>query len=402
MNSSIINVLEVLNNAKNIMSAGFFLKYGFNEEDAARYFDELLEQAAIKMPVFSGIIIIKKTDDNVIIVDGIQRIITICLLLCALCENYKNTSKKNEASRAKIFDMFLTYNNKSKLILKNSEENIYKKILFSQDINEYESKNNLFKAYNRFLGKIKEKKLTGTHLFKIISQIQFLIIDITHEEMPIQDMYNWINQNKSEVQLDLIFNFLSQKESGAVFIWQKIIDEYIANFKQEFLVEFIKDFLNIQDEKAIINNKNLYNKFREYFDKMLQFQAPDKIIENIFKYSQYYLKILNADFEDDEIKEQFIILNMNEGKDAYSYLMEVLYDLDNNYISHSTFLEILKMVNSFVIKRQEDPTSNNNINFSSLSKEINKMLISSNNTSNFEDENKITINEINNLYTFEV
>ena len=402
MNSSIINISEVLNNAESLVSAGFSAGYNFNEASAAEYFDELVENSKIQMPIFSGIIIVSKSKNNYTIIDGLQRLTTICLLLCALCEKYKNTSKNNENVRNEIFSMFLLNNNGVKLQLENKEQEILEKILFSKELSDEELQSNLFQTYRSFLAKMSGRKISGTQLFRIISKIQFMVVVVDKSEISPREIYQALNINKDKFQINLISDFIAKTDSVASLIWQKIINSYRDSADLNLLMFFIQDFLTIQNNGQIPSKNALYQSFKAYFSKIAKFQAPTTIIENFYKYSQYYLKIVNANFDNLEIKEQITILNNSEGKDAYPYLMEVLEDLENEHINTNMFLDILKMINSFVIKRFEDPSSDINFNFTTLSKELNKMLVSPDYTQNVFDETKLTINEMNNLSDFEV
>lgn len=170
MNSSIISLSEILGTAKSLVSAGFSSAYNFDEVNAAEYFDEILESSTFPSPIFSGILIMEKSEDKYIIIDGLQRITTINLLLCALCEIYKNTSKKNEDAKNKIFSRYLISDNKPKLKLIREEQGIYRKILFSQELSKDETESNLVKTYQSFLKKVKEHKISGTELFRIIAK----------------------------------------------------------------------------------------------------------------------------------------------------------------------------------------------------------------------------------------
>ena len=402
MNSSIINISEVLNNAKNLISAGFSSGYNFNEINAAEYFDELIENSTLPTPIFSGIIIMEKSEKELTLIDGLQRITTICLLLCALCEIYKNTTTKNETAKNKIFNMFLLNNDEPKLQLKNREQDIYKKILFSEELNEEELKNNLCKTYQSFLSKISARKISGTQLFKIISKIQFMVVITTKSEISTRELYQALNYNKDKFQVNLISDFITQIDLVAGVIWQETTDCYYNLGHHELLKTFLLDFLTIQNDGKIPNKNALYNKFKSYFNKMENFQDAKTITLNICKYAQYYLKIINADFENLEIKEEITILNNNNGNDAYPYLMEAVGDLENGHIHQDMFLDILRMINSFIISRIEDPDCPLKVDFASLSTELNKMLVSSSQTQERFDDSKLTINEMNNLYTFEV
>lgn len=77
-------------------------------------------------------------------------------------------------------------------------------------------------------------------------------------------------------------------------------------------------------------------------------------------------------------------------------------DLENSHIDESAFLNILMMINLFIKNRQEVSIASVSIDFAGLSKELNKMLILKDYVSNIFNENKITINEMNNLANFRV
>lgn len=402
MNSSIISLSEILNSAKSLVSAQFSAEYNFDEINASEYFDELVENATLATPIFSGILIMQKSGEDFTVIDGLQRLTTLSLLLCALCEIYKGTSKKNEEARDKVFTRFLVCENKPKLCLETNEQEIYEKILFSRELSEKESKNNLVQAYRTFLNKINEHKISGTALFKMISKIQFMFIVVEKSEISVRDLYQALNNDKNNSQIGLISDFIAQKDSNIIEIWQKTVDSY-KDFEGKGLLEsFIINFLTIQNDGKIPNRKSLYNNFKSYFIRISKYQEELKIIENIYKYSGYYLKIVNADFESEEIKNQINILNKNNGKDAYPYLMEVLDDLASGHINNDIFSDILIMVNSFIKNRNENPFTDALIDFAGLSKELNKMLVLKDYEPKILDENKLTINEMNNLPTFGV
>lgn len=402
MNSSIISVSELLNSVQNFSSAGFSEGYSFNGEDAAKYFEELLSNSETG-PIFSGILILEKSPKKTTIIDGLQRLTTISLLLCALCDTYKNTSQNNEEARKKILSRFLIDSDNQyepKLKLKKQEHDIFKNILFDYQLNENDINSNLFQAYQAFLSKIKEYKISGTALFTIVSRIQFMTVITEKSEVSVREIYQALNKNKGQSQINLISDYVSQQSESAENIWQNITESFKSS---EYLFEcFIRDFLITRIDKEITDNSALYNNFKNYFHKISKYQSTEEILQNIYKYSKYYLKVLKADFEDSEIKEQITILNENDGKDTYPYLMEVLDDLENSHLNQGAFLNILMMINLFIKNRQESSFSNVNINFSNLSKELNKMLILKDYVPEMIEEDKLTINMINKLTNFEV
>lgn len=404
MNSSIVNVLEIFNVATSLSSVGFSAGYNYDEANAEEFFDELIENTDSITPIFMGIMIIEEVGEkgNFIIVDGLQRITTLSLILSALCEGYKGTTKKNEDARFKIFTRYLTKGSDVKLQLTESEWEIYQKLVFSEELDEYEAQSNLARAYKLFLSKIKSRKIAATDLFKIISKIQFMVVFMDKSKVSPRELYQSLNDNKNDLStINLITSFISQKFNPYVHIWNNIVQNYKRLDLSIVLRYFISDFLTVQDRGKIPNQKKLYISFKKYFMKMSRYQSADKILENVDKYSRFYLKIIQADFEDPEIQNQIMLINENNGQDSYSYLMEALDDFENSHICRESFLDILTTINSFLANRNEND-SDTTINFASLSEELNKRLTLANDEFQFIDESKLTINEINQLSTFGV
>lgn len=400
MNSSIMNITDILEMAEELESTGFSDGYNFDEVNAADYLIELIENSQGSDSIFSGILIMEKDCDELsdyTIMDGLQRITTICLLLIALCANYKNTSKLNSKTCNEIFERYLVSKNLSKLSLAGSDAEIYKKILFSMELSEWEKNQNIALAYNGFLEQIKASNISGNDLFKIISNMRFMSIIVEKSEIPPRELYQTLNK-KEDSQMNLISDFITQRASdNVIFMWQKIFN----SFKQTDLTcsfeDFIRDFLTVQNGGKIPKKNALYNNFKSYFSKMLKYKDSVKISKYVLEYCGYYLKIHNADFDDVEVKTKIVELNENNGKDAYPYLMEVLDDYENWHIDKTMFLDILDMVNNFVKNRLENPESEKVVDFATLSAELNKTLLEDYNSDSIAEESKITINELSSL-----
>lgn len=395
MNSTVTNISEILTKAKSIISAGFSLAYSFDEINASEYFDSLVEGGTYSSPIFSGILILEKSGDDYTIIDGLQRITTINLLLCALCERYKNTSAKNDDAKNKIMQRFLTTEGEAKLNLMSDEQKIYKKILFGKKLTKSDSQSNLAKTYNEFLDRIKKHKISGTELFRIISKIQFMLITIENSEIPTRELYHALNSTKDKSQINLISDFITQKDAESGLSWAKILKKYKELGNEHLIENFITDFLTIQHDGKVPSKNALYNSFKSYYIKISKYLTTEVIVDNMCKYAQNYLKILKSNFDDFQIKKQLIVLNENNGQDAYPYLMEVMDDLDNGHINKEVFSDILTMINSFVLNRQDDSFTEGSVDFASLSKELNKMLVLKDYVPKIIDESKLTINEIN-------
>lgn len=402
MNSSITSISEILNNSQGFFSEGFSAGYNYDAIKAASYFDDLLEKSDYPSPIFSGILIMKQDENKFTIVDGLQRVTTICLLLCALCENYKNTSDVNAKASEKIFNRYLIHNGAAKLKLSGEDKFIYKKILFSERLTEKEEKSNLVLAYKSFLQKIRERKILGTELFGIISKIQFMIVLVDPSQVSPRELYQSINGNDKS-QINLISDFIySTKDDEVKRLWNEAIESIRSLGLIEVFEDFMRDFLVVQNEGRTPDRNAIYQNFKNYFNKMSKYVPASTIIRNVVKYSRYYFKIFKADFEDEEIKSQICTLNEHNGRDAYPFLMEVLEDLESSHIERDLFVELLTALNIFVKNKYDNPQSAPDIDFTTLSAELTKMLMAKAPEAPQGDEDKLTINKMNNLPIFGV
>jgi hypothetical protein len=406
MNSSIINILEILKAANNLKSLGFSSGYNYDQKSADEYFQELIQNGRSSAPIFAGILILEKAKDtdDFTIIDGLQRTTTLCLLLCALCDAYKGTSKINEDSRNKILTRYLSNQIDVKLRLKGKDKKIYAKMVHGEELTKREFQTNLFETYQLFFQRIKEKQISATQLFAIISRIQFMVVFTDPSKVPVREFYQSLNKDKDDSsQVNLITNLIKQNCGAASLTWKEMISAFKQLELPRLVKQFIRDFLTIQNSGKIPGEKALYNSFKHYFANISEYQGPQQIIDNLKKYSEFYLKIIQSDFEDCEIKNLILQINENNGQDSYPYLMEVLDDLENNLIDRDAFLEILNMINSFVSKRNDGCDNGGmTVSFASLSNELNKMIALKNYAPENSENGNLTINEINHLSTFEV
>lgn len=396
MNSSIISILEILHQARHLTSVGFSEGYHFDVDKTKTYFDDLIKNSSQDDRIFSGVMIIETSaqDGVFTVVDGLQRLTSLSLLLCALCESAINTTARNEEARKKIFSRYLVNDDeKVKLQLAFHEQDIYEKIVFSRELKDEQTQTDLYQTYVRFLSYIRTQQISATKLFKIISKVQFMIVFMYDPQFPSRELYQSLNSNKDDLsQVNLITSFIAQRCQLGMPFWEKTINAYNQLNLTDYFKPFLRDFLTVQNDGLVPQMNELYNGFKTYFYNLSQYQPTQKTVETIYKYSRYYLNIICADFEDVEVQNQIKKINENNGQEAYPYLMEVLDDVQNEHIEKEIFINILMMINTFLANRDENEQSE--INFATLSVEINKMIATKSFASD-TDENQITINQIN-------
>ncbi len=140
-------------------------------------------------------------------------------------------------------------------------------------------------------------------------------------------------------------------------------------------VNFIRDYLTIQNGGMISSPDNLTKDFIIFYAKITKYQSKDVIIKNLCRYSSYYKKITSGNIADEDIKEKIDKINEYGAKDAYPFLMEVFEDYDYAHINKHMLMEILNTVIGFIEERNSANPSKMALSFAGLSNEINKMMV---------------------------
>ena len=96
----VVNLLEFLNNAKDL----YTLSYAKCDDELVNFLDLMTEDEQFTQKIDLGIMFVhQKTFEQYTIVDGINRLISLSLLLHAVCECYKKTTAQNEKAITIIY-----------------------------------------------------------------------------------------------------------------------------------------------------------------------------------------------------------------------------------------------------------------------------------------------------------
>ena len=176
------------------------------------------------------------------------------------------------------------------------------------------------------------------------------------------------------------------------------IEENVARYflTNEF-ENFICDYLTIYSNGIVLNSEDIYVYFRDFYEYASKMKSDENILKHIYRYSNYYLKILTLDIFDVDIRNLIEKINKIEARDTYSYLLEVFEDYEFAHINKNMFVDILETVVEYAANRKF--SHKESVPFSVLSCELNKMLAMKNYVPNLGSEeiagtSKITINDL--------
>jgi predicted transport protein len=179
-------------------------------------------------------------------------------------------------------------------------------------------------------------------------------------------------------QADLIRNFvlmgLEPKEQEDIYnhYWYPMEQSFAHGEQEAYFDRFMRDYLTLHTGH-IPNIRDVYSEFKSYVrDK------PDRplqdVVADVYNYSKRYVRIAFSRAEDKEINTVLEDINTLKVDVAYPFLLELYGDYEQGRLTREEFIEVLRLVESYVFRRAicGIPTNSLNKTFANLSKELDK------------------------------
>ena len=296
--------------------------------------------------------------NQLIIIDGQQRITTLSLLLLAIYKIAKYT--KDESLAEEIFKRYVInefVDERVKIKLQSSESNdeIYRSII-NNNLDSTPSKeetSKIIENYKYFECCIsKENYKTYWEGFK---KLLFVEISLELGKDNAQKIFESLNSTGLKLsQSDLIRNYIlmdldakTQKEYFERY-WE-VIEKNAKVQNGSKISEFIRDYLTLKFNE-ISNKDNVYFEFKKRYN--FKESEREALLKDLTELSKYYNKLLNPENEENQkIKAQLHELNRIEVTVSYPFLLKVYDDYQKKIITPETFIEILELIKSFTWRR---------------------------------------------------
>lgn len=358
----VVNLLEFLNKAKCLNA----LDYAKCDGELVNFLDLMTEDEQFTRKIDLGIMYVNQKDlEHYVIVDGLNRLLSLSLLLHAVCECYKKTTTQNEKAIKTIRKKYLITNTRSKLRLNQSDGIIYNKIINGERLSGHEKASPMFVLLHNFWSQIKEESLQAANIFTMLKKLFVTIVET--EGVSKRNLYYKLNNGRNLNQILLIEDFL--RENGIEKDWFTIKEKYFS--LENDISLFLKDFFITKFNYKKFHQERLYESFVNYFETMMQYMPEDVIMSKMKRSAALYSDILNVNFESEDVKNAFINIKMASGEDTYAYILEVYEDYAEGNIPETTFVEILKTITDYLRNRKNN---DNNIGFNELIRYLNAFI----------------------------
>lgn len=291
--------------------------------------------------------------NEVLIIDGQQRITTIYILLKALYDASKGVliSVENEIADV-IFNRHCDekYKVKLKPVKTDNEQLTY---LVKDKIDEMDRNSNVYKNYIIFKNLIEQSLANGYDLADILRGIKKLeiveiILDKLQGDQP-QKIFESINSTGLELSLaDLIRNYLLMDDVKQDELYEEYWLVIERNVGYRNLGDFVINYLNSQITKSV-NSKNAYRLFKEHCES--NGLSHEDVLTGLRRTSKYYGAFIGEnECYSTEIMKYMNAFNTIKQTTVLPFLFKIFDDYEENNIKEDTLCKILSYLLTYFVR----------------------------------------------------
>ncbi len=297
---------------------------------------------------------------QLVIIDGQQRLTTMTLLYLALYRFALDNDMEEKAAEINetiLINRFVKEDS-SKLKLKQTDVNAkaFRFLMSDNNPSDYNEYSRIIDNYNFFYNTLNKDNFSI--VTEGLNRLLFVEISLERGKDDPQRIFESLNSTGLELsQADLIRNYilmgLEPREQVRVFenYWEIIENNAkIENSQESKVSELIRDYLTLINKK-IPNKSKVYEEFKARFKKR-DVDFYQNTLQTIKQYSVIYNKLLNPSNETDvEIQRELRSIKQLEINVSYPFLLPVYDDYITNDIDKNTFIEVLRLIQSYTWRR---------------------------------------------------
>lgn len=329
---------------------------------------------------------------QLLLIDGQQRLTTISILLCAIKDYVQKFNLETKLiNLAKIKNQFL-YNSdeidedRYKLLLNVQDKETYIKLIDNTIFTVNKPATNIIKCYEFFYERIEDFiKQHGQidEIYAGIFKLSLVSISLDKDSDNPQMIFESMNSTGKDLsQTDLLRNYLlmdltPEKQTRLYKTYWKPMEELFGEdiYKNDLnkFDYFIRDFLTLKSDTGYICKiNNVYENFKRYYlDNNCEKFA---VLKDLFTYAKYYAWIDLLQENDDELKLYWQEFKKLDSHVVYPFLLKLYDDYSRQILIKEDFKKILQVVISYLWRRAicEIPTNSLSKTFATLYQAVDK------------------------------
>ena len=332
--------------------------YDWNNIQCEKLYQDIMNANKRDHKHFTGTIVYivgldGSTLNEVLIIDGQQRLTTMYILLKALYDAAKGVSVRIEAEIEEVmFNRNCDEKYKLKLKpVKSDNEQLLR--LIKDKTDEMDRNSNIYKNYITFKNLIEETVTSGLELNDILNGIKKLemveiVLDKSQGDEP-QKIFESINSTGLELSLaDLIRNYLLMDDLNQDELYENYWSVIEKNVGYRNLGDFVINFLNSQISKSV-NDKNAYRLFKEHCEE--NNLSHEDVLKNLKRTSKYYGAFIGeTQFYSNEISDYLRAFYTIKQTTVLPFLFRVFNDYEDGNIDEVTLCKVLDYLLTYLVR----------------------------------------------------
>ncbi len=387
MKATSANLLTVIKGPKQFVIPIYQRTYSWQLTQCRQLFQDILKAGSNKSSPghFVGSVVyfqesIYNTTDvpQLLIIDGQQRVTTVCLIILALSEFLNEKSVEIETNPSKLRNYYLLNNDEEgelhyKLLLTRKDKETYVSLVNNHPLSENPSQR-ILENYRYFKENISPENAVAVYN----GIMKLFVVDVTLEKEKDNPQLIFESMNSTGLDLsqaDLIRNYIlmGQAIKTQTTLYEKYWYPMEQNYGNDYVAyfdRFMRDYLSAKTG-LIPNINQVYIAFKNYASGLL----IEDIVAEITEYAAFYANMVIFKEKDKDLLTAFKSINVLRVDVAYPFLLSVYNDYNRKIISKEIFLQVLQLIESYVFRRAicGIPTNSLNKTFLTLYKSVNKL-----------------------------
>ncbi|MCQ2705466.1 DUF262 and DUF1524 domain-containing protein [Helicobacter pylori] len=320
--------------------------------------------------------------NELLIIDGQQRLTTITLLFIALRDHLNDEDEfLKKFSRQKIRNRYLINSDekgdkKFRLILSEPDKDTLLSLIDKDRKKPSEPSSKImenFKLFEEWIRKNTDKLET---IFKGLDKLMVVEISLERGKDNPQLIFESMNSTgKDLTQTDLIRNYILmglEPKKQEIFYkkyWRAMEEDFKQN--ETLFNQFVRHYLTIKT-RDIPNINKVYEAFKRYQqERGIETEA---LLQDLQKYCGFFCQIAFKKEDDKELNKALGFLVDLEMDVIYPLLLELYSDYSDGVLSKQDFIPIIALIESYIFRRAVCGLGTNSLNkvFPSFTKHIQK------------------------------
>ncbi|MFP6037060.1 DUF262 domain-containing protein [Helicobacter pylori] len=364
--------------------------YSWEKEQCKQLWDDIIKTGGndqIEGHFIGSIVFVQDgiytTNHNeLLIIDGQQRLTTITLLLTALRDHLSDEDEFLEKfSCQKIQNRYLINSDEKddkrfKLILSEPDRDTLLYLIDKDKRKPSEPSSKIVENFKLFEEWIRKNTNKLETIFKGLDKLMVVEISLERGKDNPQLIFESMNSTgKDLTQTDLIRNYILmglEPEKQEIF-YKKYWRAMEEGFKQNETLfnQFVRHYLTIKT-REIPNINKVYEAFKDYQQK--EGIEIEDLLKDLQKYCGYFCQIAFKKEADKDLNKALSFLVDLEMDVVYPLLLELYSDYSDGVLSKQDFIPIIYLTESYICRRAVCGLGTNSLNkvFPSFTKHIQK------------------------------